>query len=370
MEKQRTACQGSLQGSPEAIGRQLAGMVHGTPMLEACLHGIDPFDDSNIRAARELFDRFCPGLNDEIGAFAEAVGADPRSVTYYAMTYLVPRCSQMLLMPAMTADGHILQARNYEFSDQAESFTLLHTTPQGRYAHLGTDVLLFGREEGMNECGLAVTMSSCGFPVGPMPYMRAPKLKGLQFWAVIRALLENCRDVDDALRYLADMPIAFNINLMVSDKGGHAILVETMDGERAIQHIGDTGRDYMLATNHICIPSFVDREPKVMRHSLRRYEALDTYLRSAKDVTIETLQSVLLTAYPEGPCCHHFTDFFGTTKSIVIDVTAGTLDLCWGGEAANGWRRYRVDTPVEPMALPITMTDIPFLPGMGDFIDR
>lgn len=53
---------------------------------------------------------------------------------------------------------------------------------------MGTSVLHFGLDDGFNEHGLVVTMSSCGLPIGPLPDMRAPKLKELQFWVVIRAI--------------------------------------------------------------------------------------------------------------------------------------------------------------------------------------
>lgn len=35
--------------------------------------------------------------------------------------------------------------------------------------------------------------------------------------------------------------------------------------------------------------------------------------------------------YPDGLCCHYFEEFFGTTKSMVISPTDGTIKLCWGG---------------------------------------
>lgn len=362
MEKQYTAYQTALAGTPGERGRALAELARGTPLLEGVLRGVAPLGERKLRDAQALFDAFCPGVNEEIAAFAEAVRVQPADITYYAMTYLVPRCSQMVLLPAMTREGRILHARNYEFSDRMESFLLLHTRPAGKYAHVGTDVLLFGRQEGLNECGLAVSMSACGIPMGPLHYMRAPQMDGLQFWGVIRAVLENCRDVEDARRYLAEMPIAANFNLMLSDKGGHAAVLETQNGEKAMLRVEETGRNYLLAANHPCVPAILAREPRAMRHSLRRYEALEAYLKDAAGVTAEDLQALLLKDYPDGPCCHFFSDFFGTTTSVVMDVGGGTLDLCWGGEAANGWRQYRVDTPPEPEIHPIMVRDIP-MPG-------
>ena len=41
------------------------------------------------------------------------------------MTWLTPRCSHLALLPSMTASGHPMTARNYEFNDEAEDFTVI-----------------------------------------------------------------------------------------------------------------------------------------------------------------------------------------------------------------------------------------------------
>jgi hypothetical protein len=90
---------------------------------------------------KALFDRCCPGLNEEIQGFADALGVDPMQITYYAMTYLKPGCSQLVLLPGLTKNGHTLLARNYEFSEKFEDFTLARTSVTGKYTHLGSSVL-------------------------------------------------------------------------------------------------------------------------------------------------------------------------------------------------------------------------------------
>lgn len=193
----------------------------------------------------------------------------------------------------------------------------------------------------MNECGLAVTMSSCGFPVGSLEYMRKPQVKGLQFWAVVRSVLENCSDVEEALEFLREMPIAFNVNLMLMDRKGNVALVETMDGRVAIKRVCPEGEEtYLCATNHVVFPELLSCEPQAMRHSM----------------------------YPEGLCCHFFRDFFGTTKSMVISPVHGDIELCWGGDAANGWNLYHTSVPVEPSIGEIELHNIPFPQEIGEFV--
>lgn len=357
-----------LAGTSYEIGQKLGQIVGAAAPLRAMhIGGMPGFGEEETKQAMELFARWCPGLEEELAGFADALGAAPRQVFYYGMTYLRPRprCSHLAVLPDLTADGRPLVARNYEFSHEAEDFTLMRTSAQGKYTHMGTSVLLFGRDDGFNQHGLTVTMSSCGFPVGPMEYMRAPQLAGLQFWAVTRALLENCRTVDEALAYLQGMPIAYNLNMMVTDKAGHAALVETLDGRMAAKRV-ESG--YLHATNHPVIDELIPHEPRAMRHSLMRYEWMANWMQGRTGVAVEDLQGMLLSEYPNGPCCHYFTDYFGTTKSMVMDAACGTIDLCWGGEAKNGWQRYSIDQPLADTSRDITLRDEKFDPAMGEYL--
>ncbi len=253
-------------------------------------------------------------------------------------------CDCLNLLYGFIANGHTLLARNYEFNHQYEDFSLVRTSIQGKYTHLGTSVMQFGRDEGINECGLAVTMSSCGFPVGAPKEMRNPAIVGLQFWAVIRTLLENCKDVKEALSYLKDMPIAYNINLIVADKGSNAVLIETLDGRMAVKELGE--EDYFCATNHAVLPELKQYEPTVMTHSATRFDAIQRMMEEKEKVSVEDLKNFMLCLYPDGLCSHYYREFFGTTKSIIFDVTEGTMELCWAGLEKNGWQRYDVAKPL------------------------
>ncbi|CAM4434400.1 MAG: C45 family peptidase [Paenibacillus macerans] len=346
-----------LRGTNYEIGWGFGEFTKENPALRA-FHtaGFDHFDEAEAKKAAELFNRWCPGLAEELRGFADALEAKPSQIIYYAMTYLRPRCSQIAVLPGISASGNPLLARNYEFSSDAEDFTLVKTSVTGKYAHLGTSVLHFGRDDGFNECGLAVTMSSCGFPVGALPYMRSPKLTGLQFWAVIRALLENCKDVPEALAYMKDMPIAYNMNLMLVDKSGRAALAETLDGRMAVKQIDHSSTTQLLyATNHPHMPELVPYEPQAMRNSLQRYELMGHTLEGKGQVSEDDLKQLLLGKFPAGLSCPYYEDFFGTTKSMIMNPAKGTMELCWGGRSANGWRSYDIREPLGETVLDIEL---------------
>lgn len=333
-----------LSGSSYEIGYELGKVIGKIPSLKAYyIGGMEGFGTKQVTEAIGLFDRWCPGLTDELCGFADALSVKPEQIVFYVMTYLLPRCSQIALLPNCTEDGKPLLARSYEFNHEAEDFCLIRTKINGKYTHMGTSVLHFGREDGFNEHGLAVTMSSCGFPVGAMPYMRAPKQKGLQFWAVIRALLENCKDVAEALAYLEGMPIASNLNLMLMDKHGSAALFETMDGQIAVKRLDFGSSESMLfAANHIVLPELTFAEPKAMVHSIKRYAYIQEQLLGKTGIGRTKLKEMLLDKYPDGLCCHYYEDYFGTTKSMIISPVDKTIELCWGGRSENGWHTYDI----------------------------
>lgn len=362
--------QRELSGTNYEIGQTLGRLTAAVPPL-ATTHtaGMPNFGEAEVKKAIALFSRWCPGLDEELAGFADALGTAPEKIIYYGMTSLRPRprCTQIAVPASHTATGRPLVARNYEFSSEAEDFTLLKTSAKGRYTHLGTSVLHFGRDDGFNEHGLSVTMSSCGFPVGPMPYMRAPKIEGLQFWAVIRALLENCKTVEESLAYLEGMPIAYNLNMMLVDRSGAVALVETLDGKRAVKQLAE-GEGPLCATNHAVLPPLAALEPQAMRHSLIRHQWIGQQLQGKTGITVEDLQAMLLSEFPNGLACRYYNDFFGTTKSMVIDPAAATIHLCWGGLAQNGWRSYNIGEPLPETAREIELQTAPFPKEMAEFV--
>ena len=337
-----------LSGSSYEAGRLLGSRLASVPSLKKRLSGGFPgFGLTQFNQASQCFSRWCPGLNEELAGFADALGCAPEQVLYYGMTWLTPRCSHLALLPSMTASGHPMTARNYEFNDEAEDFTIIKTCIKGKYTHIGTSVLGIGRDDGINEMGLTVTLSSSGFPVGPLPEMRRPAVTGLQFWAVVRTLLENCRDVKEALSMLKDMPVAYNLNLIVLDREGRCALVETLDGRMAVKAIdSDSGEQALYATNHPVLEELIPYEPKAFVHSNRRYDNITAFLeRHKKGITAGQLKDFFLTPYPEGLSCSYYSQFFGTTKTMVLDPVRGSLSLCWGGRPENGWHDFNFSDP-------------------------
>lgn len=329
-----------LEGTNYEIGRQLA---HLERTEQRCFKAPDFFVQEDFEEAFQLYEEHCPGIMEELRGYSDESGIGVQDIAFSWMTYLVPRCCGLILTGGRTCDGHTKIARSYEFSLEEEDLKVCRTAAAGRYAHTAGSIAGFGRTEGINEKGLAVSMSSCGFPVSNMPMMKEPRIKGLQFWLVIRSLLENCADVEEALNKVQEMPIAYNINLYLADASGNAALFETMDGEQAFRQIrpGD-GDSCLYGTNHIVIDSLRHLEPAAMKNSIVRYDKLKEFTESGMKFEEQAVKDMLLQKYPGGMRANYYKEGFGTIKSVILDTVEKRFSICWLGLAENGWKDYFV----------------------------
>ena len=319
-----------LSGSSRNIGKRLA--ESGNDGLIDFMKSGEEMSNADMKEIIDLFDKWCPGLNDELQGFADVTGVSLASVSYYAATYLRPSCSQLAISAPKSANGRPILARSYEYHPKFEEFTLVRTSVDGKYSHIGTSVVMFGREEGLNDQGLAVAMS--------MNSMREIKVRGMMFWAALRSVLENCATVDEAVNFLSEMPIAYNMNMILLDASEMA-LYETMDGQHAFYRASQEELS-LIATNHPLLEPIIKIYPSAAVHSLQRYESIQKFLNENQKIGIDQIKALLLDLYPNGLNCRFYEEYFGTTKSAVIDPIAGTFDLCWGGRAENGWECFNI----------------------------
>lgn len=347
-----------LSGSSYEVGKALGNSFKDNPSFLNTVTIREPYiaKEDELQMYK-LFDKFCPGINEEIAGFAEALNIPPLQILYYAETYLCPGCSQIAVLPAISANGHTLLARNYDFKDGIEEMSVVTTKIKGRYANIASSAWIFGRGDGLNEHGLAVSQSGVGIPVTrSMPNTPRAAIKGLQFWAVIRSILENCENVEEAIEFTKDMPIAFNINMMVADKSGSAALIETVDGRKAAKKIdAASSKQYLSATNHAHLPELKPYAPMALKNSVNRQNIICDFASARKSISTEDLKQLLSAQYPGGLNCRYYDYFFGTLRSQIIDANEGTMSVRWGTPGINEWHTFRIDGETKYQALPVSL---------------
>jgi predicted choloylglycine hydrolase len=354
-----------LEGSAYEVGRQqgeqLASQSPGVArFFTSPPPGRGPLSPKKIDAAIGFFQKHCPGLDEEIRGFAEALGARPEQVVYYAFTYQGDgRCSHFAVLPALSADGHLRVGRSYEFNQEQSDLRLVTVRIADRPAHIGFSEMLFGRGDGLNEHGLCATMSA-GAPMAPT------EPGGCMFWAVLRAVLDRCASVDEAIELVGSIPISFNFNLLLTDRSGQAARMEIACSHRAVKRIGPgTPEQFLIATNHYLLPEMKPYDLGRMWNSLVRYRTVQGRLEAAgSKVSLETIRGILSDPYPQGICCHHYSDFLGTLWSGIFDLTDLKVDVCFGAPTHNPWHSFDLNSAPGTAEYAVKLPDEPSDPAL------
>lgn len=334
----------NLQGSSYEVGVQIGNWALTKPdLLQTMLLPPKTYPQNKMTEIKKLLDEYCSGINEEIHGFADTVGVSVEQVIFYAMTYLERGCSLMAALPGKTKNGHTLLARNYDFNDSIEEMCFAYTEIKGKYRHIGSTLNLFGRCDGMNEHGLAACKASNGLPVGNFEGGQKAGVTGFSFWIVIRSILENCKNVKEAIDWTMNAPIGYNISLMVADKDNHIALLQCIDGHKAYRILGEESAEtYLSVTNHTVLEEIKPYEKMVIDSSVIRNNRITELFQNNDKVSKNALKQLLSLSYPNGLCCHYYDEFFGTLRSMIFDVTEQTIEMTFGSPQTNDWHTFSV----------------------------
>lgn len=186
---------------------------------------------------------------------------------------------------------------------------------------------------------------------------------------IVRALLENCRDVEEAISYLEDMPIGTNMNLLLADAEGDAALVETCDGEKAVER-ADHKSEFLIATNHALFPNVSAKENGVLEQSRVRYDLMKNKLKSHNFISKDHLRKLTLKEYPEGVTVHNYKQNFGTVHSILFDLHAKQLEFSFGSPLYNKVNKIAVGEALSDSDLNMLIENTDYGPDFWRIIDK
>lgn len=357
-----------LEGSPYEVGKQqgeeLKKDKQRANYLTPTLPFLDGYSEREAQRALAYIEKHCPGLREEIQGAADGFGvpveeiaflggkdkkngSSPIPVSEPASRTSQPggsnHCSQLVVLPSATQDGHLYAAQNTDCGPADLDLRLCTTRVKGKPTHIGFSDMIFGRSVGINEYGLCVT-TSWGAP------MMWPPGEGLPYFALVRALLDRCSNVDEALQALASIPVAWCTNVIVSDPGGEAALIEVAGKDRCLTRIGPGSSDrFLCATNHYTCSDLHAYTANRRCESVTRRQTIESrLLATTPPVTTEMIRDVLSEPFPQGVCLHHYSEGMGTLWSTIFDVTAMAVDVCFGAPSSekNPWRSFGLRDPI------------------------
>ncbi|CUB39925.1 C45 family autoproteolytic acyltransferase/hydolase [Bacillus cereus] len=332
----------SLKGSHYEIGKQQGEFVKQHPyLIPQFIQKENLISHQHWTESRNILHNYCPGINEEIEGFCEVLKIPSENMMYYYQTLLKAGCSHCAVLPKKTDLKHTYVLRNYDLSPVIDEMRFCSTYVEGAYAHSGFSTQYFGRTEGVNEHGLSVTFSACGQPVGNIAGLRKPAVSGLQCFAVIRVLLEKCKNVQEAKSLIEEIPIASNMNLIVADPLD-AVCIEIFDGYKSIITTVEESQDFIVSTNHAISLPIQKLNSRRLEQSTNRYHTLYEHLNRNEQVSIESLKGLVQIEYPAGLTVHNYEEWFGTLHSVLFDLHECTMNICFGSPLFNDWYSLEV----------------------------
>jgi isopenicillin-N N-acyltransferase like protein len=212
---------------------------------------LKPMTGDNYEQAAQASLAFVPFISQphlaEMKKLAEVSKMELKDVMF-AQSFLdldsMMACSTVTLPAAASPDGVARFARNLDFpsrgvADKASVILAFH--PEGRNAFVAvTWPGLIGVLSGMNEHGL--TLASMEItrerrPPTAMPYM-----------LLYRTVLEQCKNVDEAIALLDKTPKQTSNNLMLMDASGARAVVEIDPDKITVRRTDDSHA--LISTNH------------------------------------------------------------------------------------------------------------------------
>jgi hypothetical protein len=243
-----------------------------------------------------------------------------------------PACSVVAISGKHTTAGRPLFGRNFDFLEWDLPYQEVYRTyPEGRLASIGCTDVMVGREDGVNEAGLAMAqthVSGRGYEPGVL------------FSIAGRVILDRCTDVPEAVALLESLPHVRANNWLLADAAGDIAVVEA--GPQGVAAIyAEDG--FATATNHFRSPiafqeSVGDRPPD---SASRLCKLRAWWERRTGPVGVADLRSVL-SGHDDGVCVHR-TDLpepLSTLRSLVIFPGQRHVEIATGAPCRAPYERY------------------------------
>ena len=250
-----------------------------------------------------------PELVDVHRRLVELAGGDDTAaamLTLWNPPPFIVACSQVVVPDAATGEPVLL--RNYDYDPLLFEATVYRSRWSARRV-LGTGDCLWGLVDGVNDDGLAVSLTFGG---------RQQIGEGFGIPLVIRYLLEVAADVDQAVAVLGRLPHQLSYNVTLCDRSGRVATVFVAPDRPA------RITDQRATTNH---PETVEwPEHAAWVRSVERLDALRGMAAAgatADAVTDAMLQPPLL--------AREWDEGFATLFTAAYRPASGRLDYHWPG---------------------------------------
>jgi predicted choloylglycine hydrolase len=302
-----------VKGTYYEMGYQYGTIIHkhGFRVSEQSAEKLD-FRKKSEKEVKRVF----PEILEEIHGFADACHASYEHLAAFILSIGAFKPEPMCSVFATFNGSDVVFGRNYDFFYSFKKYTESYLTcPKEGYFSIGHSDIFIGREDGVNEKGLAIGMTGVDSE-GNKP--------GISFILVSRCVLDKCANVEEAVEILSNAHLTSTYNFLVADKEANMAVVETAPDRVRVRR-PEEGGNFIICTNHFVHSEMQDSEDQEARHesnwdTLPRYATMHNILKqhNAK-IDVENAQEIL--SNHSGYICSHQEKIkLGTLWSIIATL--------------------------------------------------
>lgn len=318
------------RGTYYEIGRSEAAAILKTDkdfyirqrgMIQTLVKKNDPAWTATIEDIKDKLKVFFPEYLEEVRGFAEGLNInqdDAIRFLSFQYTPAVPGCTVFAIGAERSVDNHVLIGRSYEWIPSLADMSVAGIEPGGGYRSIGSTMSALGRLDGINEHGLFVAMAGS--------FSRRKDRNGFLFPLVVRATLDRCSDVNEAVRYITEIRLSGSVNILVADRSGNAAVIEAVPKMKyAVRWLKDDPDKILIMTNHFQNRRLRIMNSYIMPNSNERARIIRRLFGKKRGVVTEgAVRSALVNERPNGVYWKNYGSVFGTLYSGVYDLNKGT----------------------------------------------
>lgn len=321
------------ESKPESLGAQVgklalaqAKALSAYPKSLVTFFKVDPLWPFLVGLGERMVKKFPDRFQAELAAMQESSGASRADLvaanTLFDLKQMV-LCSGIGVDKARSATGGNLLGRNLDYPPLGDigQYTLVQVIRQGKgflnFASVGFPGLL-GVLSGINEAGLALAIHEV---VDVRPPKRKFNPAGLPYALCYRMVLEQCKTVDEARKFLLGLERSTTTNLLISDRERTAVLEVCPDSVQV--RPADAGT--ACCANHFCLAENKADDQANPYQSFERFSALQKGCAAPGKVSIAQVKELL-----------HKTNLgFNTLQSMIFECAPLRLHLAYGTPPAS-----------------------------------
>lgn len=245
-----------FKGNHYDFGRHQAEWLKTTLMMENRAREWRlrrPRFDINIEESMNAFMKYAPGIWEELIGLQDGLHMDMTQVLlnfgHYRVYTKPSGCS------VFTTEDYMVRNYDYHPATYDGRFTFYQPSDVG-YATMAPVSRITGRMDGMNEHGLVMGYN--------FMHRKAPG-DGFVCYMIGRMILEYCKDVEEAVDFLQEIPHRSSFSYILLDKSGVTKIVEATPREKTV-------RNHHYCTNHFEVLTHENR--RVLDDSKMRMQHL------------------------------------------------------------------------------------------------